>query len=74
VEDLTSWEELLGGHGHEVRLIPPQYLKPYVHTNRNDYIDGEAILKIPNDAELPGGGLLPVGLMIGHKIDQFAPC
>ena len=29
--------------GHEVRLIPPQYVKPYVKTNKSDYIDAEAI-------------------------------
>src|SRR5258708_18278453 len=28
---------------HEVRLIPAQYVKPYVKTNKNDYIDAEAI-------------------------------
>jgi transposase len=29
--------------GHEVRLIPAQDVKPYVKTNKNDYIDAEAI-------------------------------
>jgi transposase len=29
--------------GQEVRLIPAQYVKPYVKTNKNDYIDAEAI-------------------------------
>jgi transposase len=29
--------------GHDVRLIPAQYVKPYVKTNKNDYIDAEAI-------------------------------
>jgi transposase len=29
--------------GHEVRLIPPQYVKPLVKTNKNDFIDAEAI-------------------------------
>src|SRR5260370_12793993 len=29
--------------GHEVRLIPSQYVKPFVKTNKNDYIDAEAI-------------------------------
>jgi transposase len=31
--------------GHEVRLIPAQYVKPYVKTNKSDYIDAEAIAK-----------------------------
>jgi transposase len=29
--------------GQEVRLIPAQYAKPYVKTNKSDYIDAEAI-------------------------------
>ena len=29
--------------GHKVRLIPPQYVKPYVKTNKNDFIDADAI-------------------------------
>jgi hypothetical protein len=29
--------------GHEVRLMPAQYVKPYVKTNKNDFIDAEAI-------------------------------
>ena len=29
--------------GHKVKLIPPQYVKPYVKTNKNDFIDADAI-------------------------------
>src|SRR6202045_5207414 len=29
--------------GHEVRLMPAQYVKPYVKTNKSDSIDAEAI-------------------------------
>jgi len=29
--------------GHEVRLMAARYVKPYVKTNKNDYIDAEAI-------------------------------
>lgn len=29
--------------GHEVRLIAPQYVKPFVKTNKNDFNDAEAI-------------------------------
>src|ERR1700741_3159354 len=29
--------------GHNVGLMPAQYVKPYVKTNKNDYIDAEAI-------------------------------
>jgi len=30
-------------YGHEVRLIAPQYVKPFVKGNKNDFIDAEAI-------------------------------
>ncbi|WP_133406963.1 IS110 family transposase [Parashewanella tropica] len=29
--------------GHTAKLIPPQYVKPYVKTNKNDFIDADAI-------------------------------
>jgi transposase len=28
--------------GHEVRLMPAQFVKPYVQTNKTDYLDAEA--------------------------------
>lgn len=30
--------------GHQVRLMPPRYVKPYVKRNRNDMADAEAII------------------------------
>jgi transposase len=36
----------LRGQGHDVRLMPAQYVKPYVKTNKNDYIDAEAIAEV----------------------------
>jgi transposase len=29
--------------GHDAKLMPAQYVKPYVKTNKNDYLDAEAI-------------------------------
>jgi len=29
--------------GHQVRLMPAQYVKPYLQTNKSDYLDAEAI-------------------------------
>jgi transposase len=37
------WARSLQALGHEVRLIPPQYVKPFVKTNKNDAADAEAI-------------------------------
>ncbi len=36
------WAWLLTGFGHEVRLIAPQFAKPYVKRGKNDAADAEA--------------------------------
>lgn len=33
----------LRDQGHDVRIIPAQFVKPYVKSNKNDFIDAEAI-------------------------------
>ena len=37
------WAREIGALGHEVRLMPPRYVKPYVKRNKNDLADAEAI-------------------------------
>jgi transposase len=37
------WARELHALGHEVVLLPPQYVKPYVKRNKNDAADAEAI-------------------------------
>ena len=37
------WGRVLMALGHRVRLIPPQYVKPFVKRSKNDRIDAEAI-------------------------------
>jgi len=37
------WARELGALGHEVVLLPPQLVKPYVARNKNDAADAEAI-------------------------------
>jgi transposase len=37
------WARELGQLGHEVKLLPPQLVKPYVARNKNDGRDAEAI-------------------------------
>jgi transposase len=36
------WARVLGKLGHEVRLMPPAYVKPYVKRNKSDAIDAAA--------------------------------
>ena len=37
------WARQLQKQGHTVKLMAPQFVKPYVKTNKNDMADAEAI-------------------------------
>jgi transposase len=37
------WARQLRSFGHEAKLIPPQYVKPYVKRGKNDAADAEAL-------------------------------
>jgi transposase len=37
------WARRFGEHGHDVKLMAPQFVKPYVKSNKNDMRDAEAI-------------------------------
>jgi len=43
--------------GHDVRLMPAQYGKPYVKTNKSDYIDAEAVAEA---VERPNMRFVPI--------------
>src|SRR3546814_16602339 len=38
------WARVLSGFGHEVRLIAPRYVRPFVKRQKNDAADAEAIV------------------------------
>lgn len=44
----NHWARELIKLGHEVKLIAPQFVKPYVKTNKNDQADAEAICEAVN--------------------------
>jgi len=39
------WARQMARHGHEVRLIAPRYVKPFVKRQKNDAADAEAIVE-----------------------------
>src|SRR6266478_6426375 len=45
----------LRAQGHDVKLIPAQFVKPFVKSNKNDFIDAEAIAEAVNDKLPPSG-------------------
>lgn len=51
------WARTLAALGHRVRLIPPQYVKPFVTRGKNDRIDAEAIATA---AQRPNMRFVPV--------------
>ncbi len=39
------WGRMFGAGGHEVRLVPPVYVKPFLKRQKNDAADAEAIVE-----------------------------
>jgi transposase len=51
------WARELRALGHEVRLMPPQYVKPYVKTNKHDAADAEGCCEA---VQRPGMRFVPI--------------
>lgn len=47
------WARKLGELGHQVQLIAPQYVKPYVRRNKNDAADAAAICEAASRPDIP---------------------
>ncbi|MFL9910563.1 IS110 family RNA-guided transposase [Paraburkholderia sp. RL17-337-BIB-A] len=67
------WARKLRGFGHEVRLMAPQFVKPYVKTNKNDAADAEAICEAvgrPNMRFVPIKNIEQQGVLALHRVRQ----
>lgn len=62
------WARTFQGFGHEVVLIAPQHVKPFVKTNKNDAVDAEAICEA---ARRPGIGPLVATALIATLGDNW---
>jgi len=65
------WARILGDLGHEVRLISPQFVKPYVKSNKNDRNDAEAICEAvgrPSMRFVPQKSSEQLALQAVHRI------
>jgi transposase len=63
------WGRELQRLGHEVRLIPPAYVKPFVKRQKNDAADAEAICEA---AQRPS--MRFVAMVSGHSGFQLCHC
>jgi transposase len=46
------WAREMEAHGHEVKLIAPQYVRPFVKRQKNDAADAEAIVIAARQPEM----------------------
>lgn len=62
------WAREIMALGHEVKLIAPQYVKPYVKGNKNDYNDAEAIAEA---GQRPNMRFVPIKSVEQQDIQNF---
>jgi transposase len=64
------WARKFGEYGHRVKLMAPQFVKPYVKTNKNDMADAEAICEAvtrPNMRFVPVKTVEQQGILSVHR-------
>lgn len=67
------WARKLGEYGHTVKLMAPQFVKPYVKTNKNDMADAEAICEAvtrPNMRFVPIKNVEQQAILSAHRARQ----
>jgi transposase len=67
------WARKLAGFGHTVKLMAPQFVKPYVKTNKNDMADAEAICEAvsrPNMRFVPMKNIEQQAILSVHRARQ----
>ena len=67
------WARKLQSMGHTVQLMAPQFVKPYVKTNKNDAADAEAICEAvarPNMRFVPVKNVEQQAVLALHKVRQ----
>ena len=67
------WARKLESFGHVVKLMAPQFVKPYVKTNKNDAADAEAICEAvarPNMRFVPIKNVEQQAVLSMHRVRQ----
>ena len=67
------WARTLKSFGHDARLMSPQFVKPYVKSNKNDVADAEAICEAvarPNMRFVPVKSVEQQAVLSLHRVRQ----
>jgi len=70
-----DWARKFRAMGHDVRLMSPQFVKPYVKSNKNDELDAEAIceaVRRPNMRFVPIKGIEQQDIQSLHRARSMA--
>jgi len=70
-----EWARKFRSMGHDVRLMSPQFVKPYVKSNKNDSVDAEAVceaVRRPNMRFVPIKGIEQQDIQSLHRARSLA--
>lgn len=65
------WKRIFERYGHTVKMMSPQFVKPYVKSNKSDAIDAEAICEAvqrPNMRFVPSKTIAQQDIQSSHRI------
>ena len=68
-----NWARKLESYGHTVKLMAPQFVKPYVKSNKNDAADAEAICEAvarPNMRFMQIKNVEQQAVLAQHRVPQ----
>jgi transposase len=69
------WARVFGGMGHTVKMMSPQFVKPYVKSNKNDANDAEAIAEAvtrPTMRFVPIKNMEQQDVLLLHRAKELA--
>lgn len=69
------WARTFASQGHTVRMMAPQFVKPYVKSNKNDARDAEAIAEAvtrPTMRFVPIKGIEQQDILLLHRVRELA--
>src|SRR5436190_1515532 len=69
------WARTFAAQGHTVKMMAPQFVKPYVKSNKNDARDAEAIAEAvtrPTMRFVPIKGIEQQDILLLHRVRELA--